>query len=45
MEKDIIEIDEENKRVLLYNPNELDPNGDPVIVEYTLEEWAAINAE
>jgi hypothetical protein len=45
MEPDIIEIDEENKKVLVYNLNELDPNGYPVIVEYTSEEWYTINTE
>ena len=36
-------IDEENKIVTVINYDELDPNGEPLMVEYTLDEWNDIN--
>jgi len=31
--------------VYLTSDTELDPNGDPLVVEYTLEEWQALETE
>lgn len=39
MIEEIIEFDEEHSKVLVTNPNYLDPNGNPIIIEYTVEEW------
>ena len=36
-------IDEENQTVTVINYSELDPNGEPLMVEYTLDEWNDIN--
>lgn len=36
-------IDEENQTVTVINYGELDPNGEPLMVEYTLDEWNDIN--
>lgn len=42
MEQDIIEIDSDLGTVWVYLHNEFDPNGDNVIIEYTLDEWAQL---
>lgn len=36
-------IDEENQIVTVINYDEMDPNGEPLMVEYTLDEWNNIN--
>ena len=41
---DNIQIDSDRGTVLIFDPNELDPNGDPLIIEYTIEEWNEINS-
>ena len=43
MDEEVV-IDEENQTVTVINHNELDPNGEPLIVEYTLDEWNDINS-
>lgn len=42
MNEEIV-IDEELGIVTVINYNELDPNSEPLIVEYTIEEWNSIN--
>jgi hypothetical protein len=42
MEQEIY-IDEEKRIVLIVDSSELDPNGNPLFVEYTFEEWDALN--
>ena len=36
---DNIEIDSDQGIVLIWDETEVDPNGEPIIVEYTIEEW------
>ena len=43
MDEEVL-IDEDNQIVTVINHNELDPNGEPLIVEYTLDEWNDINS-
>jgi len=42
MEQEIY-IDSDNQKVTIVDPNELDPNGNPIFVEYTFDEWDALN--
>lgn len=45
-DSDLIEIDVENNIVLVTSQDseDLDPDGEPLIVQYTLEEWEDINS-
>lgn len=45
-DSDLIEIDIENNIVLVtsQDPEDLDPDGEPLIVQFTLEEWEDINS-
>ena len=43
MDEEVV-IDEENQTVTVINYGELDPNGEPLMVEYTLDEWNDINS-
>lgn len=38
-----IYIDEDNQKVIVMDPTEVDPSGNPLFVEYTFEEWEALN--
>lgn len=41
----IVEIDEERGIVLVTDETELDPNGEPTVAEYTIEEWNNIQSQ
>ena len=43
MMNEFVYFDEETKTVLVENHNMLCPNGFPIAVEYTYEEWEKIN--
>lgn len=40
-----IEIDSDNGVVLILDSDELDPNGYPLGIEYTIDEWNEINSD
>jgi len=45
LQEDVIDIDEENGIVLVTLWDEFDPNGENVILEYTLDEWNLMQQE
>lgn len=45
-DSDLVEIDAENNLVLVTSSDPLDagPDGEPLIVQYTLDEWEDLNS-